>query len=398
LIKKTDFFSGSVLIENLLPKKYDVLIKKDGYQDWEKNLEVKENLVAEAKNIVLIPEDLNFQILINEIKNLFFSPDGRKTILKKENKDGWYLTLFDLERNTDLFLAKEKDFSQKEADFVSLKWSPDSKKILLETAIGKNHKYFVFEIENTSSTSSIPVDFLGIPEKISFNPRDSQKLFFQKKGVLFEIDYKTKIIFEPILTDLINYETSGNRIFGLDNSGLFSAYDLTNKTQEELNTEPFSIKKDASYQIFINLPEIFLKENNALFKFNDYSKSFEKIFEPVRDLKFSGDQKKMMFFNDYEIWVLYLKDILVEATKKAGDIQLISRFSEKINQVFWLTDYYLIFSVGDKVKIAEIDDRDKIQIWDLSSFKTPQIFWNQNNKELYLLSSGNFYKSEWLTK
>ncbi len=114
-----------------------------------------------------------------------------------------------------------------------------------------------------------------------------------------------------------------------------------------------------------------MKEDNVLFKFNYDSKIFEKVFEPVKDLKFSQDKKKLMFFNDYEVWVLYLKDILIESPKKAGDLQLISRFSEKINQVFWLTDYYLIFNLGDKFKITEIDDRDRIQIWDLGSFKDP---------------------------
>ena len=398
LIKKTDFFFGSVLIENLLPKKYDVSIKKEGYQDWEKNLEVKENLVTEAKNIVLIPKNLNFQVLAEGIKNSFLAPDERKMILKKENKDGWYISLFDLENNTESVLTEEKNLSQKKVDFLNLQWSSDSKKILLETAIAKNQKYFVFELENPTSVSPIPIDFLGIPEKISFDSGDSQKLFFQKEGSLFEIDYKIKIISEPILTDLMTYDIFENRIFGLDKSGLFFVYDPTNKSQEKLNIEPFSVKKDASYQIFLNLPEIFLKENNVLFRFNYNLKSFEKIFESVKDSKFSQDRKKLMLFNDYEVWVLYLKDILVESPKKAGDFQLISRFSEKINQVFWLTDYYLIFNFGDKIKVAEIDDRDKIQIWDLSSFKTPEIFWNQNNKELYILSEDNFYKSEKLIK
>ena len=41
LTKKTDFFFGSALIENLLPKKYRVSVKKEGYLPWEKNLEIR---------------------------------------------------------------------------------------------------------------------------------------------------------------------------------------------------------------------------------------------------------------------------------------------------------------------------------------------------------------------
>lgn len=36
LKKKTDFLFGAAFIENLLPKKYNVQIKKDGYFTWEK--------------------------------------------------------------------------------------------------------------------------------------------------------------------------------------------------------------------------------------------------------------------------------------------------------------------------------------------------------------------------
>lgn len=51
LAKKTDFFFGSTLVENLLPGKYPVEIKKDGYLPWKKNLEAREMNVTEAKKI-----------------------------------------------------------------------------------------------------------------------------------------------------------------------------------------------------------------------------------------------------------------------------------------------------------------------------------------------------------
>ena len=38
LVKKTDFFFGSALIENLLPKRYKIEIKKEGYHPWEKKI------------------------------------------------------------------------------------------------------------------------------------------------------------------------------------------------------------------------------------------------------------------------------------------------------------------------------------------------------------------------
>lgn len=75
-----------------------------------------------------------------------------------------------------------------------------------------------------------------------------------------------------------------------------------------------------------------------------------------------------------------------------------ARFSEKINDVFWLTDHYLIFNLGNQIKIAEIDDRDKIQTWDVSQIEASKMYFNQGDKKLYLLSGGNLHSSESLIK
>ena len=78
LVKKTDFFFGSTLIENLLPKKYKIEIKKEEYFPWEKILEIRAKEVTEGKNIVLFPENINFEILLKNVGNFWFSPDERK--------------------------------------------------------------------------------------------------------------------------------------------------------------------------------------------------------------------------------------------------------------------------------------------------------------------------------
>lgn len=43
LKKKTDFFFGSALIENLVSEKYTVEIRKQGFHKWKKTLEIKKD-------------------------------------------------------------------------------------------------------------------------------------------------------------------------------------------------------------------------------------------------------------------------------------------------------------------------------------------------------------------
>ena len=102
----------------------------------------------------------------------------------------------------------------------------------------------------------------------------------------------------------------------------------------------------------------------------------------------------MAYYNNYEIWVLFLVKKYEQPQKLAEDQLFLTRFSGKIDEVFWYTDNYLIFNTGEKIKIAEIDDRDIVNIVELVEFKAPKIFWNQNNKKLFVLSDGDLYVSE----
>ena len=107
----------------------------------------------------------------------------------------------------------------------------------------------------------------------------------------------------------------------------------------------------------------------------------------------SSDEKKLIEFNDYEIWVAFIESQTVQPQIEEEKI-FITRFSEKIDKVFWLNDYYLIFNVGNKIKVAEIDDRYRINIVDLVEFENPEIFWSEKVKKLYVLSQGKLYLSE----
>ena len=99
----------------------------------------------------------------------------------------------------------------------------------------------------------------------------------------------------------------------------------------------------------------------------------------------STDKSKVLESNNYEIRIVF-----PEKDEKI----FLTRFSEKIENIFWLNDYYLIFNVGDKIKIAEIDNRDGLNIVDLAEFKKPKIYWDKDARKLYVLSEKKTYLLE----
>jgi len=352
LKKRTDFFFGSVLIENLLPKKHQIKISKEGYHHWEKNLEIEEKKVTEVKNVILFLKNPNFSILTKEIENFWISPDKKKLILYEINELGWNLKSYDFKKNIKSHLLNEIDVYQKGADLINLNFSEDSKEIYLEVLIKKEKKLFSLNL------NKIP-------------------LFLTEKKSLKQIKEENIIVSKKI----------NNDIYYLDKFGHFF------KNGEKLTEKSFPIKKELEYKIYVFSDLIFLQEDKNLYLFSSELKCFEKFFESINSIEISPDSKKIFYSSNSEIWVLFLRDNppLYQAKEKISLIRL----SEKIEDCFWLNSDYLIFKVGNKIKFMEIDKRDRINIIDfVDKFKEPKIFWNYINKKLYLLSEGNLFVSE----
>lgn len=402
LKKKTNFISNNAYINNLSPKEYRVEIKKDGFHGWQKNLEIKENWVSEFNNIILIPESPKYTNLAQNIENFFFSSDGKKIILKEGNKQGWSLKIFELDKNlkSNLFSG----FPSIEIEFLDLKFSQDSKRILLSTKREEKVEYWILElqspIQEKAPADLVSLNFLGNKANdISFNPSNPQRIFFTKELLeendLFEADFiKKEVGLKPIIKNLITYEISNGNLFWVSKNGSILKTNFTGEIEERLNSEPFSIKEGKKYQIYIRLPLIFLKEEETLYVLNLDSRVFEKLAEPVRGEKFSPDWNKILYFNNYEIWFLFLEKNEDQPKRGLLERLFLTRFSEKIGEAFWLNSNYVVFNIGDKIKISEIDNRDKINVYDFSEFKNPEIFFNQFDKKLYILSERNIFSSE----
>jgi len=63
--KQTNIFQSSLFLQSLKPDKYSILVDKDGYWPWSKNLIVKEQLVTEAR-AMLIPKEPRGKIVFWE--------------------------------------------------------------------------------------------------------------------------------------------------------------------------------------------------------------------------------------------------------------------------------------------------------------------------------------------
>lgn len=82
----------------------------------------------------------------------------------------------------------------------------------------------------------------------------------------------------------------------------------------------------------------------------------------------SPDEEKTAWFNERELWIKWEKDARYQPFQKAGDVEFVIRFNQKIDDVQWYKDSsHLLISVGGILKFVEIDNRGEINISDITT-------------------------------
>lgn len=389
LKKRTDFLFGTALIENLLPKEYLVQVKKTGYQTWQKNLEVKAGEVSEANDVLLFPEKTVFQTLTSGVDNFFPVESGKKAVLIKKDSEGPYLTLLDLENSVEKVILRQKDIAKKgEISFLSASWSNDLQTIMIDAAANEAQKFY---LANTQDQPIKPllIDFPGNIDQIDFSPFERGQMIILSNEKIFTFFPQTKKA-SPIFNNVVAFKVSGTDLYFLDKQGFaWKTTSPDSSNAQKLNQTSLKVLAETDYRLEIIRQRVFLRQGDLLFLLDDKTKDFSKIIDSASEFAVSGDARKLAYLNQGEIWVDYLQGELDQPYKDPGEKNLLARFSEKANQLFWLDNSHLLFVLNDQVKAIEIDTRDKPNITDIGKFDGPQIFWPAHNKNALVLTKGD---------
>ena len=370
LDEQTDFFFGSALLVNLIPRQYQVEVKKTGYQPWEKNLRINEKEVTEARNITLFPAKIGFSAAEKDIDGILLSPDGQRIALRGQNNGIWNLRLYDIAQNVTASLANEHDFSAKTAAFNDWEWT-NAKTLDISATAG-----------NATSTWEIAVDK---------NPARITKI-----TAASPTSASTTVALMP------QNNEGGSYFLGQD--GFLYKKDSLGNTAK-ISSAQASLKPGTDHGLWVFNNYYFVKTGAELFVLKPGNDTFEKIFDKLSsDPKLSPDGKKVLIFSNSEIWIFFLKDKTDQPEAKAGDKIFIARLSEKIADCDWLNPDYLIFTAGNAIKAAEIDNRDKANIYDLAkisdispdakSNQASQLIWDSNQKTIYLFLNNTLFESQ----
>ncbi len=332
------------------------------------------------KNIVLIPSDPGFSSVADNVSNLFPVPgDPRIAIKRSSDDDEWTLLIHDPVRNSSTILISSEEISGEPVNAESFTGKRD---ILVD--MGEYHLVI-------DPVSGLKYDIDGIASPI-LDPARPNSVIHLENGDLTSHDY-AEATASILASDVAAFGVRENgNIVWLSDSGLLF------EDGEPVRNVDFPVREDADYRIFLpNWSEILIAENETFHLLDRSLSSFREVFRSHREPVASPDRRKIAYFGDHEINVLYLDDIANQPTKSYGESSFLTRFSGTIGNLNWFTDHYMIFNVDDDIKVIEIDDRDHINIVDLANLPDPQIHFERSNKRLYVISNGDLFVSIVLT-
>ena len=383
LPSKTSSFTRDILIQNLLPENHTIKIEKDGYHSWTKTLEVDEKKVTEAKYVILFPNDIPFTSVDNDIKNFYPYPDNNRILLLTISNE---LLSYDSEKKeTTKILSK----TQTPYNISNITFSGTGKRALIKTSTGL---HYLLNLE--SSTISLIKSMSSNTQKVIFDSGSEGSFFYQVNGLIYRVndDKQTSPrLFRKEKVDA--FALNGTSVYYLE-KGLLSRDNLILNTNEVLSNKAIETDNN-KYELLIIENEIFLIENKrTVYLFNKGAKEFDKKIEAKEEIKYTPFYERILFAADNELWLLLLKDAETPFFVKAYSTIFISRFSQNIGDIKWLNGDYFVYTLGTKVNISEIDNRDHINSFELPQLETSKIFFNGNTKKLFLLNKEELLVSE----
>ena len=425
--KKTNFVFQNIYIDSLLPKTYNLQVKKTGYHTWLKNLPIDPGLVTQIKNLNLFPKDAVAVKVFSDINLMSVSPSQQNAILVSHktgdlNLPKVYIYDLNTKESKILFEASKpiRDFA-----ITEILWSDDSARAIfifengnlqkkwLIADIGEGRLIFSDLESEIRANRNFTENTEVLPEfsivSVKWEQNGSSRIFFVatgesvasqngKLGLLFEYNLDKRSVSDSLAKDILDYAISGeNAVYFSSQTHNLKTLNLSMGSAEPLTLSSTSIK---------NFDEIRFVTENIFLAGSGYLKEAFVYIPETKELKKIGGKifaaipstrnDKIMFLQKYSILVYWMNDVSNQPFHKRGDLLKIATFTDPnaLNSAIWFsdTDEHIIFSDANSIKIAELDYRDKINAYDIADYSADQMSYIQTDGILNFIHQQKFYQ------
>lgn len=355
---------------NVLPGTHELLITKETYVPWIKNLDVYSGETTFSEDIVLFLEDRPKTTLGTGSEEILINKDKDKYALI----DNKYQLLI-----TDVEQAKIFNINTFDKNYELLDWSSDNQKILMRD---NENKYFSFDIDQ-KELNAIPI--AAIDKMIWENNSDT--LIYLKENKLYRHYHRAAWDSSGRADELLDIPHHIND-FAIQDKWLVIQYTYDkNNFVQQLDKNDLSIKQVINNVNLGSLSILLAENNNIIFTLGSklYIKNnFRDLITIPINIAVLHDEKLLMT-NGHEIIIFNYQEDWQD---------LIDRSSSIVSDVFWHPNgSYFISEINDSTTLTELDGRDKRNSIELiNNPRKKSYIFDKKGERLYVITpEENYY-------
>lgn len=356
-------FSTFTKIESLEARSYDIKVSKDGYNEWQKKVQINAGQVKKFENVVLLKKEYAKQQAFGDIT----LPDAKKIWSNaSKNKVAFYGTVADKEglyivnmESEDWQMILDKTQMSLMGEIQETKWTEDDGKIIVNA--GGN--MYIVDLQDNGKTYLISANIAKLlgQDKIVYGIYD-RFIVYSQNGMIYSFNYISKENKKLLEGTSSFYEYEGNIYFfkaGETGNITFFSVSIEDPAQEtRVGRMPQGYDASAGFTIQKHGDYTILLANDSLYLINKDSSS-KKINSNVKKAQFFQGGKRILYSNDNEIWIYYTENKTSQPIKTKDENELLIRLSSKISNIYLYSDEeHIFFQESGALRFTEMDGRD----------------------------------------
>lgn len=189
LKKETGFIQNGFFIQNMKPEKYSIIVAKEGFWPWKKDLNVKEEIVTETRSFLIKKQPEGKTILQGLFFEVYASPSEKALALTVKNKKTGLYKINFYKPDNETFLNPKNIQTQNIyfSKIIKTKWEENSFVILTDKSLIRfilDLNTETFEAQKLKENDNIVSEYKE-KENI-FKPQDDFSIFKSREMKTFD--------------------------------------------------------------------------------------------------------------------------------------------------------------------------------------------------------------------
>lgn len=377
--KRLGLLNNSIHVTGLMPGEHTIHISAPGYLPWEKRVIVESGVSREFWNVIL-PHDLypaDVFTATDTTTRAYPHPSNTNLLaLAKQTTDEVSITLLNTETHEarQVFSLPHSTLDIHGDENIEWSWFENGRFILAPLIVQGALQHLVIDTTTGNFFTIEDRTGLGAIANVRWETKRTNQVIFVANSVLYRLSFEGENPLEFVSDQVVAYTLSNSNLFLITANG-----EVWQEKSDRLVTINQGLVLPAQntplrFTMYDEKRFAVLEEsgNKRLFLFypqaNTGTLTFKEVGQMIEGMQFSDDGKKLLFFGNNEIGVIFANEWEVQPRRKAGEIVQVARFSEPIANVSWAENYeHIVFSVGQTVKFIELDGRDQRFIGNLQT-------------------------------